>query len=521
MKTSFITSISLRGLFMRIFLPQLALLLFSGNSFAATVNLAWNPSPSANIGGYKVAYGTSSGRYTSTINAGKKTTYSLTGLKDGAKYFFAVRAYNSAKTIESAYSNEISVIASAATTTKPNLNNGSAAGGAKGGNTGGNTGGNNTKGNTGGTQGLNSNGLVAAYGFEEGSGKQVVDASGQGNHGTIKGAVRIASGRYGKALEFDGVNDWVTVKDKPSLDLSAGMTLEAWVYPLSQTNGNNAVIVKQAGGGEVYSLHSEEEADLPVSYINDGDYHDVAGRKRLPTNSWSHLVATYNGHHQRLYVNGVLVAENAQTTLIQQSKGKLRIGGSSLGREYFHGYIDEVRIYNRALTINEVKSNMATAINVSSPPHYVMGDKALEPWVEYRPEGTAEAFQTAPAKSGIITNVRVYLDASSTAKELIVGIYKNKKSGHPGTLIAQGRTNKLKAGAWNTIPISAASVAGGRPYWIAMLGAQGQIAFLDQVGSSTGLMETSASKALKKLPYRWKGSATQTNAAMSIYGRGY
>jgi hypothetical protein len=297
MKNS-ITSISLRGHFMRIFLPLLALLLFSGNSFAAIVKLAWDPSTSPNVVGYKVSYGTTSGRYTSTINVGNKLTYSLTGLKDGAKYFFAVKAYDSTQTIESAYSKELNVTAPATTTIKNSGNvtaTGGTTGGAKVGVAGGAkvgvTGGAKA-GVTGGTTGTTSNGLVAAYDFEEGSGKKVVDASGQGNHGTIMGALRIPNGRYGQALAFDGVNDWVSVKDDSSLDLSNGMTLEAWVHPLSQTNGNSAVIVKRTSGGEVYSLYSEEDADLPVSYIKDGDYHGVAGPNRLPVNKWSHLVAT-------------------------------------------------------------------------------------------------------------------------------------------------------------------------------------------------------------------------------------
>lgn len=514
MKNSII-SISLRGRFMRIFLPLLALLWVSGNSFAATVKLAWNPSASSNVGGYKVSYGTSSGKYTSTVDAGNKTTYSLTGLKSGTRYFFVVKAYDSSKAIESAYSNELNVTASNTTTTQSNSTNPSVAGGTLDKATGGTAG----KATAGATVAGNG-GIVAAYDFEEGSGKKVIDASGLGNHGIIKGAVRVPDGRYGQALQFDGVNDWVTVKDNPSLDLSTGMTLEAWVHPLSETKGGNTVILKQASKGEVYALYSAEDSDLPASYISDGDYHGVTGSNRLPVNTWSHLVATYDGNYQRLYVNGVKVAESAQKASIQQSKGKLRIGGNSLWKEYFHGYIDEVRIYNRALSAKEVNSNLATAISVSNPSQYMMGNKNLEPWVDYRPEGTAEAFQVTPEKSGIITNVRVYLDASSTAAGLTVGIYKNA-SGHPGTRIAQGELTNLKAGKWNTIPVSATAVTAGRSYWIAILGSQGQLAFLDQVGSSTSLMETSASNKLKKLPYKWRGTDTKANAAMSAYARGY
>ena len=94
-------------------------------------------------------------------------------------------------------------------------------------------------------------GLVAAYGLNAGSGSSVVDASGRGNGGVVSGAVWSASGRFGSALSFDGVNDWVTVADSASLDLSSGMTVEAWVRP-SKAGGWRTVVVKERPGGVVY-----------------------------------------------------------------------------------------------------------------------------------------------------------------------------------------------------------------------------------------------------------------------------
>ena len=73
-------------------------------------------------------------------------------------------------------------------------------------------------------------GLVAAYGFDEGSGTTVADSSGSGNGGTVSGATW-AIGKFGTALSFDGVNDIVNVADSASLDLTTGMTIEAWVLP--------------------------------------------------------------------------------------------------------------------------------------------------------------------------------------------------------------------------------------------------------------------------------------------------
>ena len=80
-------------------------------------------------------------------------------------------------------------------------------------------------------------GLVAAYGFDEGSGTTVTDASGNGNNGTITNATWATSGKYGDALQFNGTNALVTVPDAASLHLSSGMTLEAWVNP-STVNAN-------------------------------------------------------------------------------------------------------------------------------------------------------------------------------------------------------------------------------------------------------------------------------------------
>src|ERR1041385_7221686 len=74
-------------------------------------------------------------------------------------------------------------------------------------------------------------GLVAAYSFDEGSGTTVNDFSGNGNTGTISGATWTTLGKFSNAMRFNGSTNWVTVNDSDSLDLSTGMTLEAWVFP--------------------------------------------------------------------------------------------------------------------------------------------------------------------------------------------------------------------------------------------------------------------------------------------------
>jgi chitodextrinase len=91
------------------------------------------------------------------------------------------------------------------------------------------------------------------------------------------------------------------------------------------------------------------------------------GPTALTANTWAHLAATYDRATMRLYVNGVQVASRAQTGAIATSTNPLQIGGDSIYGQYFAGRIDEVRIYNRALSAAEIQSDMNTALNAASP----------------------------------------------------------------------------------------------------------------------------------------------------------
>ena len=100
-------------------------------------------------------------------------------------------------------------------------------------------------------------GLVGAWGFDERVGRQVLDASGAGNPGTLSGATR-TRGRFGGGLWFDGRNDWVTVAGDRSLDLSSGITLAAWVRPLAR--GRTVVVKESRQPALVRALRAPERA---------------------------------------------------------------------------------------------------------------------------------------------------------------------------------------------------------------------------------------------------------------------
>jgi hypothetical protein len=287
---------------------------------AASLSIAWDASGDTDVAGYFVYYGTEPGIYPGVIDVGSRTTFSIPNLIEGERYYIAVKAYTGTG-VAGELSTEVSgVIAPAATS-----------------------------------------GLVAAYGFEEASGATATDASPARNHGVVSGAARTASGRYGRALSFDGINDIVTVADSRSLDLAAGMTLEAWVRP-SALSGWRTVLLKERPGGLAYSLYAHDNAPRPAATIFAGQDASAPGAAALPLNVWSHVAATYDGADLRLYVNGVLASTQPATGGLPSTDDPMRIGGNLIWGEYFAGRIDEVRVYNRALSGAEIAADMKTMV---------------------------------------------------------------------------------------------------------------------------------------------------------------
>ncbi|AQZ67377.1 hypothetical protein BKM31_43255 [[Actinomadura] parvosata subsp. kistnae] len=210
-------------------------------------------------------------------------------------------------------------------------------------------------------------GLVAAYGMNENAGSAVADSSGSGNTGTAANTTWSASGKYGRALSFNGTSSWVTVNDAPSLRLTNGMTLEAWVNPAT-VNSWRTVIHKQYGNDLAYVLAAGNDNNRPAAIIHTTGEVATGGTASLPLNTWSHLAATYDGTTLRLYVNGVLASQRAAGGPIRTDNGVLRIGGNSLWSEYFSGLIDEVRIYNRALSAVQIQTDMTTPVGAQPEP---------------------------------------------------------------------------------------------------------------------------------------------------------
>src|SRR3984893_1830192 len=146
----------------------------------------------------------------------------------------------------------------------------------------------------------------------------------------------------------------------------------------------------------------------------------------------------------------------------------------------------------------------------------LLGDSTVEATLDSDSAGSAEAFQSTASTTGTLGSLTVYLDPASKSSQLIAGIYANA-AGHPGTLLSQGSSTVLQAGAWNTINIPPVGVSAGTVYWIAILGTNGTLYFRDTTNGSCH-SESSAQSNLAALPASWISGSRWSSCRLSAYG---
>jgi streptogramin lyase len=210
-------------------------------------------------------------------------------------------------------------------------------------------------------------GPTAAYAFDEGSGTAAKDAAG-GHEGTATAPTWV-EGKYGKALSFNGTSSCVTVPNSADLQLSGAFSLEAWIKPTNNTQWA-PLIFKEAENFYGYSLFfgAFEAGHLQGYIANESwQYTEVESPEKLTANTWAHVAMTSDGTTLKLYVNGKQI-DSAPARAAMESKGPLQIGCAKNFGEYFSGTIDNVRLYNRALSAAEVEANKGVAVVPSTAP---------------------------------------------------------------------------------------------------------------------------------------------------------
>jgi len=198
-------------------------------------------------------------------------------------------------------------------------------------------------------------GLVGHWDMDEGGGSILNDKSGNNNHGTLTNGPQWAKGKNGSALQFDGKNDYVDCGNKPSLNITNAVTIEAWVKPDIHEAWHVPV-----SKGWAYHISIPSNQFNFYSIDSNGVAINIAISASSYNNKWTHLMMTIDpsANPQLIgYINGIKIgtAYNASYLGPRVDGNNLWIGDIPAAGRNFDGLIDEVRIYNRALSAEEVR----------------------------------------------------------------------------------------------------------------------------------------------------------------------
>jgi len=202
------------------------------------------------------------------------------------------------------------------------------------------------------------NGLVGHWKMNVNSGLLLPDLSGKGNHGTLTKMANpptATSGWAGQGLSFDGVDDWVANPFQSFITKSGVYTFSAWIKFSGQITGSSGTIFQNSTSGSDRNGMNIDTNILRFGYY-DTSWHGKTGA--ISTGVWTHITGVNNSGTLSLYVNGVLQTGVASPFVSSVATymyiGKSTRTGAPYYEDLFNGLIDDVRIYNRALSADEV-----------------------------------------------------------------------------------------------------------------------------------------------------------------------
>lgn len=204
------------------------------------------------------------------------------------------------------------------------------------------------------TSSIPTEGLVVYYPFNGNAN----DESGNEHNGTIKGPI-LNTDRFGTvngAYLFDGINDLIEVANSASLHPES-VSVSCWI--LRKGNGNglfDGIVSKYNGGANGYLVGMEDQGHVSFWIRNaagDSNSRHVFSNSLVQNNIWLHIVGTFQNGEMKIYINGQIQSEIVNDAVLEENTLPLTIGSYDIS--YFNGLIDDVRIYNRALSDPEVQ----------------------------------------------------------------------------------------------------------------------------------------------------------------------
>jgi hypothetical protein len=197
--------------------------------------------------------------------------------------------------------------------------------------------------------------LQAWYKFDEGSGTTANDSSSNSNTGTITGGT-YTTGKIGPyALALSGSSQYVTVPHNSSIAITGDITIAGWIYVTDYSNYNGIVGKTSGAFPKPYDFYLVQTTGIPRFYRGNGSSANfVDGTSAPGTGAWHHIAVTMSGTTVTHYLDGVANGSNTLSTPIADSGGSLYIGSRADLVTMFKGNMDDIRIYNRALSSSDI-----------------------------------------------------------------------------------------------------------------------------------------------------------------------
>jgi hypothetical protein len=194
--------------------------------------------------------------------------------------------------------------------------------------------------------------MLGWWKFDENSGRTASDSSGNGNVGTLQGdpVWQPLGGVLNGALEFDD-GDYVSISNESNFDITREITIAEWVNIASVPTQWTAIVTKGDSTWRMSTEHDERRFHFAVGRGG------IAGETRVNANQWHHVAGVCDGSQMRIYVDGELDASSSWDNGIKSNDYPVYIGENAewTGR-FWHGLIDDVRIYDYALSENEIRT---------------------------------------------------------------------------------------------------------------------------------------------------------------------
>ncbi|PZD94736.1 hypothetical protein DNH61_17460 [Paenibacillus sambharensis] len=209
--------------------------------------------------------------------------------------------------------------------------------------------------------------LVLHYSFDETSGTTVRDASGNNRSGTMHGGASFSDGKVNNALTLNGSNGYIQMPDGILQNVNA-MTVSAWVKPGANPAWSRVFDFGSSTTSNLFlTLNNGANGTIRLGMVNGSTSHDIDAVEFPSSDAWQHVAVTMAGKVAVIYLNGIEVAQNSNITIKPSDLGNSTrnyIGRSQWPDPYFNGKIDDFRVYNRALSGEDLKEVMAESLTV-------------------------------------------------------------------------------------------------------------------------------------------------------------